>query len=143
VNERVVQIERSYDAPAAAVFDAWINPEVMRRWFHCESDWETPEAEVDLRIGGRIRVVMRRPDGTDAGAEGEFTLIDRPRRLAMIWRFDDDPSNEQVLDISFAELGGATTVRLLNTGISTDERRDGQDWGWRGCLEQLSSVMRA
>ena len=42
----------------------------MRRWFHCGPDWDTPEAEVDLRVGGKVRVVMRKPDGTEAQAQG-------------------------------------------------------------------------
>ena len=84
----VVRIERTFDAAAEVVFDAWTSPEIMRRWFHCGRDWETPEAEVDLRMGGRVRVVMRMPDGTEVGASGEFTLIDRPRRLEMTWIFD-------------------------------------------------------
>jgi len=62
-------------ASAEEVFDAWTSPEVMRRWFHCGPDWATPEAEVDLRVGGKVRVVMRRPDGTEAEAHGEYTLI--------------------------------------------------------------------
>src|SRR6202035_3331248 len=65
---RVVRIERTFAASAEAVFDAWTSPEVMRRWFHCASDWDTPEAEVDLRVGGQVRVVMRKPDGTEPAA---------------------------------------------------------------------------
>ena len=83
-------------------------------------------------MGGKVRVVMRRPDGTEAGAQGEYTLIDRPRRLVMNWTFDDDPSNEQLIELSFSEAEGSTTVLMVNSGISTDERRDGQDRGWRG-----------
>ena len=56
---RVVRIERTFEAPAEAVFDAWTSAEVMRRWFHAGPDWETPQAEVDPRVGGRIRVEMR------------------------------------------------------------------------------------
>jgi len=41
------------------------------RWFHCAPDWETPE--VDLRVGGKIRVVMRKPDGSKVSAGGEQT----------------------------------------------------------------------
>jgi hypothetical protein len=26
---------------------------------------------------------------------------------------------------------------MVNSGISTDERRDGQDRGWRACLDEL------
>jgi uncharacterized protein YndB with AHSA1/START domain len=137
----VVRIERTFAASAEDVFDAWTSPEVMRRWFHCAPDWETPEAEVDLRVGGKVRVAMRKPDGTEVEAKGEYTLIDRPHRLLMAWIFDDDPSNEQLIELSFSESEGSTTVRLVNTGISTAERRDAQDWGWRGCLDQLERLL--
>lgn len=139
----VVRIERTFDAPAEAVFDAWTSAEVLRRWFHVAPDWDTPEAEVDLRVGGKVRVVMRRPDGTEIGASGEYTEIDRPHRIAMTWTFADDPSNQQVIELSFSESGGSTTVVLINTGISTNERRDAQDWGWRGCLDELGRVLGA
>jgi uncharacterized protein YndB with AHSA1/START domain len=137
----VVRIERTFEASAERVFDAWTSPEVMRRWLHCDSNWETPIAEVDLRVGGLLRVVMRKPNGTEAGAHGEYTAIDRPYRLVMRWTFDDDPTNEQLMELSFSESDGSTTVVLVNSGISTDRRRDGQDWGWRGCLHQLERTL--
>ena len=137
----VVRIERTFAASAGDVFDAWTSPEVMRRWFHCGSDWETPAAEVDLRVGGIVRVVMRKPDDTEVEARGEYTLIDRPHRLVMTWTFDDEPSNEQLIELTFSESEGSTTVVLVNSGISTDARRDAQDWGWRGCLDQLARVL--
>jgi len=137
----VVRIERTFAAAAEEVFDAWTSPEVMRRWLHCAPDWDTPEAEVDLRVGGKVRVVMRRPGGTEGEAQGEYTLIDRPHRLVMTWAFDDDPSNEQLIELSFSESEGLTTVLMVNSGISTDERRDAQDEGWLGCLDELERVL--
>ena len=131
------RIERTFAASAEDAFDAWTSPEVMRRWFHCGPDWDTPEVEVDLRVGGKVRLVMRRPDGIEVEARGEFTLIDRPHRLVMTWTFDDDPSNEQLIELSFSESEGSTTVVMVNSGISTDERRDAQDAGWHGCFEEL------
>jgi uncharacterized protein YndB with AHSA1/START domain len=137
----LVRIERTFAARAEEVFDAWTSPEVMRRWLHVASDWDTPLAEVDLRVGGTVRIVMRRPDGTQAGARGEYTLIDRPRRLVMTWTFDDDPANEQLMELSFSESAGSTTVLLINSRISTEQRRRGQDLGWRGCLDQLERAL--
>lgn len=136
----VVRIERTFAASAEEVFDAWTSAEVMRRWFHCEPDWDTPKAEVDLRVGGKVSVVMRQPDGSEAGAQGEYTLIDRPRRLVMTWIFDSDPSNEQLMDLSFSESEGSTTVVLVNSRIATDERRESQEWGWNGCLNELERL---
>jgi uncharacterized protein YndB with AHSA1/START domain len=137
----VVRVERTFAAPAEDVFDAWTSPEVMRRWLHPEPDWGTPEAEVDLRVGGKVRVVMRKPDGSEVEAQGEYTVIDRPHRLTMTWMFDDDPSNEQLMDLSFLESEGSTTVLLVNSRISTEDRGRAQDWGWRGCLDQLGRVL--
>ena len=59
--ERMLRIERTFDAPADAVFEAWTSEEVLRRWLHAQPDWDTPIAEVDLRVGGSVRVVMRDP----------------------------------------------------------------------------------
>jgi uncharacterized protein YndB with AHSA1/START domain len=137
----VVQIERTFAAPAEQVFDAWTSPAVMRRWLHCDPGWDTPVATVDLRVGGGIRVVMRSTDGTEVVAQGRFTLIDRPHRLVMTWTFNDDPSNKQLLALSFSESEGATTVTLVNSRISTDERRDGQAKGWHGCLDELDRLL--
>jgi uncharacterized protein YndB with AHSA1/START domain len=138
---RVVRIERTFAASAEDVFDAWTSPEVMRRWLRPGLDWDTPEAEVDLRVGGKVRVVMRKPDGSEVEAQGEYTLIDRPHRLVMTWTFDDEPSNEQLIELSFSESEGSTTVLLVNSAISTDERRDAQEWGWHGCLDQLDRLL--
>ena len=139
----VLRIERTYTASAEDVFDAWTSAEVMRRWFHVGPDWETPVAEVDLRVGGQVRVVMRQPNGSEGGAHGEYREIDRPRRLVMSWAFDDLPGNEQLIELTFSESAGTTTVVMVNSGIVGDERRARQDRGWRGCLAELERVLSA
>jgi uncharacterized protein YndB with AHSA1/START domain len=116
-------------------------PEVMRRWFHCARDWGTPRAEFDLGVGGKVRVVMRRPDDTEAGARGEYTLIDRPHTLVMTWTFDDDPSNGQLIKLSPAESEGLTTVPMLNSGISSDQRRAAQTADGNGASSSLPLSM--
>ena len=136
-----LRLERTFDATAEEVFDAWTSPEVMRRWFHAFAEWDTPSAEVDLRVGGRVRVVMRGPDGVERVMGGEYRLIERPHRLVMTWTFDEVPGNEQLIELTFSESGASTTVRMVNTGIATDERRASQDMGWNGCLTELQRVL--
>jgi uncharacterized protein YndB with AHSA1/START domain len=114
-------------AIAITVFDARTSAEVMRRRFRC------------ARIG------RRRPR---SAPRGEYALIDRPRRLQMTWPFDDAPSNRQTIEPWFSESAGSTTVVMVNSGISTHERRDAQHAGWHGCADELnrglpSSVRRA
>jgi len=94
-------MERTFDAPAQAVFDAWTNEEVIRRWFHAGHDWETTVAEVDLRVGGEVRVVMRDPhEDAEYGGGGRYTEIDPPRRLAFTWYWDDNDTR-QLIELDF------------------------------------------
>ena len=138
---RVVRIERTFDAPAEDVFDAWTSEEVIRRWFRPARGWQEPSAEVDLRVGGKVRVVMRDPDGEPVGAGGEYTLIERPHKLAFTWTFDDDPSNQQMIELEFMERDGVTTVLFVNSDISDRERRDSQYEGWSTCFDEIQRVL--
>ena len=138
---RVVRIERTFDAPAEDVFDAWTSPEVIRRWFIPQDGWQEPSAEVDLQVGGKIRVVMRDRDGEPVGAGGEYTLIERPHRLAFTWTFDDDPSHQPMIELEFTERDGVTTVLFVNSDISEKGRRDAQYEGWSRCFDEMERVL--
>jgi uncharacterized protein YndB with AHSA1/START domain/DNA-binding transcriptional ArsR family regulator len=140
---QVVRIERTFDASAEDVFDAWTNEEVIGRWFRPGQGWGEASAEVDLRVGGAIRVVMRDPDGTAVGAGGQYTEIERPHRLAFTWTFDDDPSNQQMIELEFTEQDGATTVLFVNSNISGEDRRDSQYEGWQACIDNMERVLAA
>src|SRR5436190_23394964 len=109
--ERIVRIERTFQAPIENVFDAWTNEQVLRRWLHPGPDWATPIAEVDLRVGGTIRIVMRDPVGrANHGATGEYRLIERPHRLVFSWTFDDHPDDQQLIELELSEREGMTSV---------------------------------
>ena len=136
--DTTLRMERTYEAPAQAVFDAWTSEEVMRRWWHAGNDWETPVATVDLRIGGEIRVVMRDPHkDAEYGGGGVYTEIDPPTRLAFTWIWDSDPSREQLIVIDFEEHDGVTKVRFTHSNLWNEEAvRDHED-GWGKVFDNL------
>ena len=140
--EQVLRIQRTFDAPAERVFRAWTSEEVLRRWLHGMRGWETPTAEVDVRVGGSIRIVMRDPsDGSVAGATGEYRVVEPPSRLVFTWVWDDQPERPQLIELEFAERDGVTRVLMTNSSITSDERRESQQRGWNVCLDNLERVL--
>ncbi len=137
-----LRMERTFRAPAQAVFDAWTSEEVMRRWWRVESDWETPVAEVDLRIGGSVRVVMRTRDGTEYGGGGQYTEIDPPNRLVFTWIWDGNDTR-QLIEIDFEEHDGATTVRFTHRDLWDEEAVRSHEEGWNGVFDNLERVLEA
>jgi uncharacterized protein YndB with AHSA1/START domain len=136
-----LRLERTYQAPAEAVFEAWTSEEVLRRWFHAERAWETPEASVDLRVGGEVRVVMRDPaTGAEYGGGGRYTEIDPPRRLAFTWLWDDQ-GTRTLIELDFEEVDGATTVRFRHSGLWDEAAVRDHEGGWTRSFENLAEVL--
>ena len=140
-----LRIERTFQAPAQAVFEAWTSEEVLRRWFHAGREWETPEAEVDLRVGGAVRVVMRDPEkGENHGGGGHYTEIDPPTRLAFTWTWDhDDEGRQTLIEVDFEEADGATVVRFTHSGLRDQESVRSHEDGWSNCFDNLERALQA
>jgi uncharacterized protein YndB with AHSA1/START domain len=137
-----LRIERTIQAPAQRVFEAWTSEEVLRRWFHAKGNWETSEAEVDLHLGGAVRVVMRDTDeGRDIGGGGTYTEIDPPTRLAFTWTWDDDSDRETLIELDFLEAEGRTTVLLTHSALADEEAVRSHERGWAQCLENLGRAI--
>jgi uncharacterized protein YndB with AHSA1/START domain len=135
-----LRIERTFDASVQAVFDAWTNVDVLRRWWHAEHDWETPHAEVDLRVGGGIRLVMRNPvNGAEYGGQGEFTVVSPPTQLAFTWSWDDVPGR-QLIEVEFTGHGSATTVVMTHHGIAEAARGEYLE-GWQDSFDNLDRAL--
>jgi uncharacterized protein YndB with AHSA1/START domain len=142
-DNRTLRIERTYRAPAEAVFDAWTSEEVIRRWWQTEVGWDTPEAEVDLRVGGVVRVVMRDPNkDVEYGGGGTYTEIERPTRLAFTWTWDGD-TRRTLIEIDFEETDGVTTVRFTHSGLWDEEAVRSHEDGWRKLFENLERTLEA
>ena len=110
--------------PPTAVFDAWTSEEVLRRWFHAERDWETPEAAVDLRVGRRACAssCATRAPATSTAAAGATRRSTRPRRLAFTWLWDDADAPGTLIEIDFEEADGVDD-RPLHATAACGARR--------------------
>jgi uncharacterized protein YndB with AHSA1/START domain len=139
-----VRLERTIGAPREVVFDAWLTADVLKRWWPAGSDWETPIAEVDPRVRGMLRLVMRSPDGEEFGGTGEFIEIERPERLVYNWTWDGHAAHEgtNLVEVEFRDVGdGTTLVVLTNRGLPDEESRRAHREGWETSLDNLERVL--
>jgi uncharacterized protein YndB with AHSA1/START domain len=142
-DNRTLRMERTFPAPAEAVFEAWTSEEVLRRWWHEERDWETSEAEVDLRVGGAVRLVMRDPHkDAEYGGSGHYTEVEPPTRLAFTWTWDGD-TRRTLIEIDFEESDGITTVRFTQSGLWDEEAVRAHERGWGKFFDNLEHTLEA
>jgi uncharacterized protein YndB with AHSA1/START domain len=146
IDATTLRLERTYQASPEEVFDAWTNPEVLRRWWAAGEDWRTPVAEVDLRVGGRYRLSMEDPaTGAQHTVGGEYREVSRPQRLVYSWCWEQQDTSSQpdtadhvsTVSVEFHAEGQSTTVVLVHSGLPSPTSREQHGHGWSACLENL------
>jgi uncharacterized protein YndB with AHSA1/START domain len=124
-SDREIAMTRVFDAPRKLVFDAWTQPELIKRWLGVFGKWSFVVCEVDLRVGGPYRYVWKGPDGVTMGMGGVFREIVKPERLVATERFDDPWYAGEAIDTTtFVEKAGKTTLTTTVLYVSK-EVRDG------------------
>ncbi len=133
-----LRLERTFAATPERVFDAWTNPEVLRRWWAAAVDGDTPRADVDLRVGGGYRLTMHDPgNDTEFTVMGEFTAIDPPDRIAYTWSWEGAPPVDTLVTVEFRAEGDGTRVVVTHTGLPGAESRAQHEHGWLAVLDNL------
>jgi uncharacterized protein YndB with AHSA1/START domain len=106
--DREIVMTRVFDAPRHLVWEAFTRPELLKRWFGPRG-WSMTVCEVDLKVGGGFRFVLRSPEGKEMGMRGVYREIVPPERSVHMESFDDYPGESQVTGM-FVEQEGKTTV---------------------------------
>ena len=144
-----IRIERTCRAPARAVFEAGTSAEMLRRWYPPGPDRDTPVAEVDVRVSGRLRVEMRSPTGDGFGG-GEYLEITPPTRLVSPGRGSDPTRTDaggagratQPVEVEFTDRrDGTATVVPTNRGLPDGQSRESHREGWEGSVDNLDRVL--
>lgn len=135
--ETTLIIRKTFAAPRAKVFEAWIKPDQLKQWFAPNDTYLVPVAAVDLKVGGTYRIGMKPQDrDTLSVATGVYREIRPPEKLVFTWAWEGQPG-ETLVTVEFRDLGNATEVMLKHEYFPDAQTRDKHSEGWTGCLEQL------
>jgi uncharacterized protein YndB with AHSA1/START domain len=140
-DDSVVRLRRTILAPRERVYRAWTDPEELKRWWG-PGLFTTPSAEIDLRPGGRYRLVMQPADGEALLLTGTFREIVPPQRLVYTWRWEIGVPDleDSVVTVEFREVDGGTEVDLVHEH-APGSVLDPYQLGWESGLAKLESML--
>ena len=143
--DREVVVTRTFDAPRTLVFDAYTQPELLKRWYDAPGR-SLVVCEIDLRVGGAYRFLWRGEGRKDVGMRGVHRAVVRPERLVRTQTWEDWDAGEIIETVLFTERAGRTT--LTSTGLypSRDVRdavlKAGLENGARATYGRLADALR-
>jgi len=145
--DREIRMTRDFDAPRHLVFEALTRPELLRRWFGPRG-YELVECEIDLRVGGTWRYLVRAPDGSEMRLRGVYREVVRPERLVSTEANEDcDAENGAVSTATtvLVERDSRTAMTMTMTYPSQEIRdavlRSGMEHGVAEGYDQLAEVL--
>jgi uncharacterized protein YndB with AHSA1/START domain len=119
-SDQEVMLTRVFDAPRRMVFDAFTKPDLLKRWFGPRG-WSLSQCEVDLKVGGQWRFVLRSPEGQEMGMSGVWRELQPYDRMVHTESFDDFPGESQVTTV-LTEKDGKTTLQATVRYASKEVR---------------------
>jgi uncharacterized protein YndB with AHSA1/START domain len=141
--DREIVMTRVFDAPRRLVFDAFSKPELLKRWFGPRG-WQLVVCEVDLKVGGTFRFVLRGPDGKTLGMRGVYREIVPPERSVHSESFDDYPGESLVTGV-WVEHEGKTTLTVTVLYPSREVRdavlQSGMEHGAAESYDKLAELL--
>ncbi len=144
--ERVLVIERIFDAPRSLLFKAWTDPEHMAQWFGPRG-FKSTVLKNELRPGGAYRIHMLGPDG-DHWSQGVYREIVEPERLVMEGGWADANGTftrpQTTLALTFEDHGGKKTKMTLRQSVfESVTARDMHQGGWSSSFDRLAEYLAA
>jgi uncharacterized protein YndB with AHSA1/START domain len=141
--EASLKLTRSFRAPRARVFQAWTDPEELRKWWQLGRGWKLTVAEVDLRVGGKYRIGLSSTENSSRHhVTGTFREVSAPERLVYTWHVEDSKSkDDSVVTVEFLDKGSSTDVVLKHDRLAGKESRQNTYDGWLIVLDGLARLL--
>ena len=107
-SERELVVTRTVNGPARIVFEAWTKPELFKQWWVPKSlGMFLRSCEMDVRVGGRYRLVFGDDASNPAEFFGRYIEVTPYSRLA--WT-NEEGDESSVTTVTFEEEAGKTLL---------------------------------
>jgi uncharacterized protein YndB with AHSA1/START domain len=124
-----LSVSRTIPAPAAQVFDVWMDPKSPGGpWYGASQVILNPASPA---VDGLFYMAVDH-EGRRWPHFGRFVKIERPHRVEYTWMSEATQGLESVVQVTFEAREQETEVTLRHSGVPDDEmgRRHGEGWGW-------------
>jgi uncharacterized protein YndB with AHSA1/START domain len=138
-SERELVVERTFDAPARIVFEAWTKPDLFKKWWAVKSmGMSLVSCEMDVRVGGGYRLVFNN------GMEFFGKYIEVTPHSRLVWTNDEGGDGGPVTTVTLQEKGGKTLLvlrELYPSKEALDAAGTGAAEGMGELFEQLDELL--
>jgi uncharacterized protein YndB with AHSA1/START domain len=138
-----LSLARSYPVAPEKVWRAWTVAEALKVWWGPGPGEPVSLAELDVRVGGRFRIVFGGADGKAHECAGVYREVVPNRKLVFTWTWPKTtPERESLVTIVFRKTAGGTELEFRHEGLFDEKVRDDHKQGWSGAFDKLDRFLQ-
>ncbi|WP_299727445.1 SRPBCC domain-containing protein [uncultured Tateyamaria sp.] len=141
MNDLNLTVERTIKAAQTDVFNAWLNPDMLRQFMMPASGMSVSKASNEPKEGGRFEIVMVAGED-EIPHSGTYREISPHDRIVFTWESPYSVEDSTVT-LAFAPTEDGTRVTLTHVRFRDEETRDNHQGGWTGILGALETALAA
>ena len=134
----IVTVRREIAAPAAELFDAWLDAGKLAAWMR-PFDTIRSDVRLDPRVGGEFEIVMHTPKGA-VPHTGSYQEISRPRRIVFTWNSPFAGDHGSLVTVDFNAKGRATEIVITHERLPSEEMVNAHAGGWGSILDRIADA---
>jgi len=138
--EDTLVVRRIIRASREEVFAAWIDPESMRDWM-CPGDIVAAEVQLDPRVGGAFRIVMKGPT-YEVDHTGEYLVVEPPSKLVFTWTSARTEHRTTLVTVELFARGDLCELVLTHERFPNADAMRSHRSGWTRIVERLASHLQ-
>ncbi|HYM11932.1 MAG TPA: SRPBCC domain-containing protein [Bryobacterales bacterium] len=129
-------VRRLIPATREEVFAAWTDPESIKHWM-CPGDATTAEAQLDPRVGGKFRIVMK-GRSQDYEHTGEYQVVEPPSKLVFTWTSKGTDDQPTLVTVELFARGEHCELVLTHARFPRVEAMRSHKNGWSQITDRLA-----
>jgi uncharacterized protein YndB with AHSA1/START domain len=130
-----MSISRRFHADPERVFNAWVDPELARRWLFRSPASAASDFHLDLRVGGRWKV-SDRTDPADYAAVGRYLAIEPPHRLVFTMAMPQFSADYDHVAVEIMPDAHGCILTLAQEGLEPGSEESLRN-GWNAMFDDL------
>ena len=139
-----LSLQRRYPVAPERVWRAWTDPQALKHWWGPGGPSTVSVAQLDVRVGGRFRIVFGGAEGNEHEVQGVYKEVVPNSKLAFTWTWPrTTPERESLVTIVFkASADGGTELDFTHSQLFDEAVRDGHRRGWTESLVKLEQFLQ-
>jgi len=118
-------------------------PQALKRWWGPGGNDPVSSVELDLRAGGRYRILFGGPDGAAHEVQGVYQEVVPNRRLVFTWIWPrTTPERESLVTIEFRQVARGTQLVFRHERFVDETVRDNHRQGWSESFAKLERALQ-